>query len=82
MSFNIRPGVVVLLSNCALLAACSNSGGDGGDVSVPETYVFEREGASTVAYTGQSTRQVLIEDLVGLEFAVPGVVGPWDNEPQ
>lgn len=23
-----------------------------------------------------------IEDLVGLEFAVPGVVGPWDNEPQ
>ena len=23
-----------------------------------------------------------IADLVGLEFAVPGVVGPWDNEPQ
>lgn len=23
-----------------------------------------------------------IEDLVGLEFAAPGVVGPWDNEPQ
>ena len=23
-----------------------------------------------------------IEDLVGLEFAVPGVVGAWDNEPE
>ena len=23
-----------------------------------------------------------IDDLVGLEFAVPGVVGPWDNEPE
>lgn len=54
----------------ATFAGCGDGegapGGSGGDTSVPPRYQFERNGQSTVSYTGQSTRQVLIEDLVGL----------------
>ena len=61
-----RSNILTFLCSCTLLTACSSSGGGDGGSTAPETYVFERDGASTVAYTGQSTRQVLIEDLVGL----------------
>lgn len=59
--------VFVGASLAASLGGCGD--GDrqsGGDPSVPPTYRFERAGASTVSYTGQSTRQVLIADLVSL----------------
>ena len=56
------PGLLIVF---ALVAACSESAGSEGE-AVPETYTFERGGESSVAYTGQATRQILIEDLVGL----------------
>ncbi len=46
-----------------VLAGCSSDSGTGGD-TVPATYDFERDGESTVAFVGQVTRQVLIQDLV------------------
>ena len=47
---------------------CGSSGDS--DPPVPDTYRFERDGDSTVAYTGQTTRQVLIEDLVASMKAI------------
>ncbi|MEM7437319.1 MAG: DUF4856 domain-containing protein [Myxococcota bacterium] len=46
--------------------AAAGAGGAGGATGlvVPETYTFERDGVSTVAYTGQSTRQVLVSDMI------------------
>ena len=58
-------GFPALLIVFALIAACSESGGSQG-AAVPETYAFERGSESSVAYTGQVTRHLLIEDLVGL----------------
>jgi hypothetical protein len=60
-----------LLGLVAFSGGCGDSGeggtgGSGGDIQVPQTYRFERNGESTVSYTGQSTRQVLIADLVSL----------------
>lgn len=52
-------GTLLLVSGCS-------DGGEGGAIEVPETFEFAREGASTVAYTGQVTRQLLISDLIGL----------------
>jgi len=63
-----------LVGMAAFSGACSDSGGTGADGSVPQTYRFEREGQSTVAYTGQSTRQVLIKDLVGLMGSISEAV--------
>ncbi|MBW2507182.1 MAG: DUF4856 domain-containing protein [Deltaproteobacteria bacterium] len=50
----------------SICVACGDDGNGGGGTAAPATYTFEREGESTVAYLGQSTRQVLIEDVVGL----------------
>ncbi|MGB5350708.1 MAG: DUF4856 domain-containing protein [Polyangiales bacterium] len=58
--------VLVFLALSTACISCSDSGGGSGGGSAPSTYSFERGGESTVAYLGQSTRQVLIEDLVGL----------------
>ncbi len=57
---------LVFLSLSIGCASCGDSSAGSGSVSAPSTYAFEREGESTVAYLGQSTRQVLIQDLVGL----------------
>jgi len=61
------PSILTLLLNgCVFVAGCSSDGDDPAGGAVPATYAFEREAESTASYTGQSTRQVLIEDLVGL----------------
>ncbi len=75
MSLNWRLGVIIFPCSCTILAACGG-GGDGTEAgpNLPDTYAFERGGASTVAYTGQSTRQVLVEDLVGLLKSISGEV--------
>ena len=58
--------VLVFLALSIACASCSSSGEGSNGTSAPSTYLFERGGESTVAYPGQSTRQVVIEDLVGL----------------
>ncbi|HSN82108.1 MAG TPA: DUF4856 domain-containing protein [Polyangiales bacterium] len=68
-----------LLGFAAFLGACSDSGDGGGNDIAPQTYRFEREGQSTVAYTGQSTRQVLIRDLVGLMRSISDAVLAGEN---
>ena len=79
MTVSDRPVGRVFLLSCTVLAACSDSGSGEGGAAAPDFYVFEREGESTVAYTGQSTRQVLIEDLVGLLKSISSdVIGGRD----
>lgn len=68
-----------LIGFAALVGACSDSGDSGGNDVAPQTYRFEREGQSTVAYTGQSTRQVLIKDLVGLMRSISDAVLAGEN---
>jgi hypothetical protein len=59
-----------ILGLSASLAGCGDDstggGGLGVSVDVPTTYRFERDGASTIAHDGQTTRQVLIADLSAL----------------
>ena len=66
MTRSRRWGLIVFLALPAALTGCGDGSDDGGETATPMTYSFERDGESTVAYLGQSTRQVLIEDLVGL----------------
>lgn len=66
MTGSAARNLLVFLALLIACAGCSDDGGGSGGASAPSTYSFERGGASTVAYLGQSTRQVLIEDLVGL----------------
>lgn len=63
-----------LVGLAASAAACSESGDGGGNDVAPQSYRFERQGQSTVSYTGQSTRQVLINDVVGLMSAISDAV--------
>ncbi|MEP1034383.1 DUF4856 domain-containing protein [Ekhidna sp.] len=46
------------------LVSCGDD--DGGTLSIidPETYVFERDGVSTVSFSGQSTRILMAEEIV------------------
>ena len=70
----------LFLGFSTLLGGCSDSSGAGGSQpNVPSTYTFAREGASTVSYTGQSTRQVLIEDLIGLMKSISAEVLAGEN---
>lgn len=59
-----------ILSLSANLAGCGDDSTGGGglavNVDVPTTYRFERDGTSTIAHDGQTTRQVLIADLSAL----------------
>ncbi|WP_353779523.1 DUF4856 domain-containing protein [Winogradskyella sp. 3972H.M.0a.05] len=53
----------------ALLTSCSNdddNNGDGGDpqVTAPATYSFERNGETSVSYSGQTTRILMGEELI------------------
>ena len=63
-----RAGFFLFISMVFATFGCGSSGDS--DPPVPDTYRFERDGDSTVAYTGQTTRQVLIEDLVGSMKAI------------
>lgn len=50
-----------------VLTSCSpedNSGIENKTIDVPETYTFERNGNSTVSYDGQTTRLVMVEELL------------------
>lgn len=78
----------MMLSQCRKVSffivismVCLACGDGDGETATPSTYTFERGGESTVAYLGQSTRQVLIEDLVGLiEQIGADVLGGQDLE--
>ncbi len=61
---------LLFLGISAVFAGCGDNGDGGGETATPMTYTFERNGESSVAYLGQSTRQLLIEDLVGLMQAI------------
>ena len=66
MTRSRRSIVLVSLGISAAFAGCGDNSDGAEEASTPLTYSFERGGASSVAYLGQSTRQVLIEDVVGL----------------
>ena len=57
----------------------SGSGGAGGASTVPSTYSFEREGATSVAYTGQTTRQTLVSDVIDLMRTISAEVLGGNN---
>ncbi len=53
----------------ALLAACSDDDSDCAQcetsLAIPETYVFERNGESTVSFSGQTTRLFMANEILG-----------------
>ncbi len=82
----MKPVCLVVMGTLVLfasLAGCGDdstrSGGLGGNVEVPETYQFERDGASTVVHDGQTTRQVLIADLSDLMKSISADVLAGEN---
>ena len=71
--------VLVFLMLSVAAAGCSDSDGGSDGSSAPSTYVVERGGESTVADLGQTTRQVVIEDLVGLMKTISSEVLSGQN---
>ncbi len=47
-----------------LFTACSDDDSDGPSIDVPETYSFERNGQSTISFSGQTTRIMMGEELI------------------
>jgi hypothetical protein len=68
----------VFVGLAASLGGCADSDATGSP-SVPQTYRFERGGESTVSYTGQSTRQVLIADVVSVMQTISEQVLAGEN---
>jgi hypothetical protein len=55
---------ILLAIGCAFaLYSCSDNENPSPSVNAPTTYTFEREGKSTVAFTGQSNRIMMAEEL-------------------
>lgn len=56
--------IYILLLVTISLTSCGDD--DGGKISInePETYVFERDGSSTVSFDGQSDRIAMAEEIV------------------
>jgi len=49
----------------ALISCDTNNSDDNADIDVPPTYEFERNGESTVAFSGQTTRIKMAKELFG-----------------
>ena len=71
-TFNINNGCgppesvgSLALAACLAIASCADDGSSAAP-RPPSTYSFERAGESTVAYTGQTTRQVVTSDVIAL----------------
>ncbi|MCG8384649.1 MAG: DUF4856 domain-containing protein [Cytophagales bacterium] len=52
--------------------ACSDDDSDGPSIEVPATYTFERDGQSTVSFSGQTTRISMGEELISamMDFSI------------
>ncbi len=52
--------------------ACSDDDSDGPSIAVPATYTFERDGQSTVSFSGQTTRISMGEELISamMDFSI------------
>lgn len=66
----MKKSVFALLAICVGFASCEKDDDiDGGDknpeVVVPQNYTFERDGESTVNYSGQTTRLAMASELMG-----------------
>lgn len=61
---NIYRSKFIACAFASLLVIGCDSEDDGTDIEVPETYAFSREGASSVSFSGQSTRIAMAEELV------------------
>ncbi|MFW6050746.1 MAG: DUF4856 domain-containing protein [Myxococcota bacterium] len=81
---NSKVAAAIVLALAA--AGCGDDGNGSGDLVVPETYAFEsafEPGESSVSYSGQTMRHVLIHDLndyiAGLDSAIPGSFSPSED---
>ncbi|MEQ8711611.1 MAG: DUF4856 domain-containing protein [Cyclobacteriaceae bacterium] len=54
----------LLLGSCLFLASCGDDEDDTISISAPTAYSFERNGASTVDFSGQTTRILMAEELI------------------
>ena len=53
-----------LLGSCLFLVSCGDDEDDTPGISTPTSYSFERNGASTVDFSGQTTRILMAEELI------------------
>lgn len=63
---NIYKNLKVSVALPILIALSSCGEDDGGTISInePETYVFERDGSSTVSFSGQTDRIAMAEEII------------------
>ncbi|MEQ9300486.1 MAG: DUF4856 domain-containing protein [Cyclobacteriaceae bacterium] len=54
----------LLLGSCLFLASCGDDDNDTPSITTPVSYSFERNGASTVDFSGQMTRILMAEELI------------------
>lgn len=54
----------IALSTLMVLSSCGDDDSGAPTVTAPETYVFERDGSSTVSFDGQTDRILMAEEIV------------------
>jgi hypothetical protein len=63
---NLIPSIILAATLCV---SCSSDDDSGAAISTtvetPATYVFERDGASTVSFSGQTTRILMADEIIG-----------------
>ena len=65
--------ITAIIALCFLICSCSNDDGDnnpGNPIENPATYSFNREGSSSVNFSGQTTRILMSEEIIQ-EFMDP-----------
>lgn len=60
----MKTKIIIGLLTVAALGACDNSSEEP-SINIPETYSFEREGQSTVSFSGQTARIGMAQELIG-----------------
>ena len=57
--------IALLLSLTISLISCGDDSDPGIVIDEPDTYAFNRDGASTVSFSGQTTRILMSEEIIG-----------------
>jgi len=55
----------LFLSGAILLSSCGEDDDPGAAINEPSTYTFTRDGESTVSFSGQTTRTLMAEEILG-----------------
>ena len=60
------PFIGLMAASVFIFSGCDTDDNPTNELEVPSTYVFERDGSSSVSYTGQTNRMDMLAQLTNL----------------